>query len=236
MTPVLRIGVHGATGRMGRLVCEEIIAAEDMEIVWTAGRDLPDLADRGNEADVVIDFSTPEGFARLMTHVTCPVVSGTTGMAVPAHPSVALLHAANFSFGVAVLRRLVVEARVALPDYDVELVELHHSKKRDAPSGTALRLLEGLGPLRNGHDGVRVAGEVAVHSVRGGDIVGEHTVYLCGPGERLQLGHVATHRGVFAAGAVRAARWIVGRPAGLYALEDVITPGAIPGSDCTSAR
>lgn len=214
----LRIGVYGATGRMGRLVVEEIAANPDCSLVWAAGRDLPrDLA-----ADVVIDFSTPEGFARLYDQAVWPIVSGTTGMAVPDSPRVPLLHAANFSLGVAVLRRLVVQARAALADYDVELVELHHRHKRDAPSGTALRLVEGLGPVRNGHDGLRIPGEIGVHAVRGGDIIGEHTVYLCGPGERIQLGHVATHRGVFAAGAVRAARWIVGKPAGRYSIEDVI--------------
>ncbi len=215
---MLRIGVHGATGRMGRLVLAEIAAHPDLAVAWAAGRTLPtDLA-----ADVVIDFSTPDAFARLVEQVTCPVVSGTTGMALPETSSVALLHAANFSLGVAVLRRLVATARGALPDYDVELVELHHRHKRDAPSGTALALVAGLGPVRNGHDGLRVDGEIGVHAVRGGDIVGEHTVYLCGPGERLQLGHVATNRGVFAAGAVRAARWIVGKPPGLYAIEHVI--------------
>lgn len=215
---MLRIGVHGATGRMGRLVLAEIAAHPDLSVAWAAGRDLPDdLA-----ADVVIDFSTPDAFHRLLARAPCPVVSGTTGMAVPQAPPVALLHAANFSLGVAVLRRLVVSAREALPDYDVELVELHHRHKRDAPSGTALHLVAGLGPVRNGHDGLRVDGEIGVHAIRGGDIVGEHTVYLCGPGERLQLGHVATHRGVFAAGAVRAARWLVGRPAGLYSIEHVL--------------
>ncbi len=219
---MLRIGVHGATGRMGRLVLEEIAANPDISVVWAAGRDLP----RDPAADVVIDFSTPEGFARLYDQAKCPIVSGTTGMPVPEAPRVPLLHAANFSLGVAVLRRLVVQARAALPDYDVELVEMHHRHKRDAPSGTALRLIEGLGPVRNGHDGLRIPGEIGVHAVRGGDIVGEHTVYLCGPGERVQLGHVATHRGVFAAGAVRAARWIVGKPAGRYSIEDVI--GVLP--------
>ncbi len=214
---MLRVGVSGATGRMGRLVCAEIEAADDLRLSWAIGR-------RGlvDEADVIIDFSTPEGFAQVLAGARCPVVSGTTGMAVPTDPPVALVHAANFSLGVAVLARLVADAHAALPTYDVEVVELHHNQKRDAPSGTALRLVEGLGSVRNGHDGLRARGEVAIHSVRGGDIVGEHTVYLCGPGERLQLGHVATHRGLFASGAVTAARWIVGKPRGLYTIEDVL--------------
>lgn len=221
----MRIGVHGASGRMGRLVCEQVTAAGDLELAWAVGRaevSEPGWLDRRAEADVIVDFSTPEAFTRLLAVARGPVVSGTTGMKPPATSPVPLLHAANFSVGVAVLARLVRDARAALPDYDVELVELHHNQKRDAPSGTALRLLDGLGPLRNGHDGLRVPGEIGVHAVRGGDIVGEHTVYLCGPGERLQLGHIATHRGLFASGALRAARWLVGRPAGLYGIEDVI--------------
>lgn len=207
---------------MGRLVVAEVEAAPDMDLVWSAGRDLPDDLD----ADVVVDFSVPDGLRRLMDRATCPVVSGTTGLRVDdLLVRVPFLHAANFSLGVAVLARLVRDAAKALPGYDVEVVELHHRGKRDAPSGTALRLVEGLGPIASGRSGPRVPGEVGAHAVRGGDIVGEHTVYLCGPGERLQLGHVATHRGVFAAGAVHCARWLVGKPAGRYSIEDAVGIG-----------
>jgi 4-hydroxy-tetrahydrodipicolinate reductase len=214
----LRIGVLGAFGRMGRLVVDEIKAAPDLELAWAYGREWGGLAG----AQVIVDFSTPEAFARLMTTTTVPVVSGTTGLIPPADPPVALFHAANFSVGVAVLARLVRQAHQALPDWDIEVVELHHHHKRDAPSGTALRLVEGLGPAVNGRKGLRVSGEVGLHAVRGGDIVGEHQVYLCGQGERLQLAHVASHRGLFASGAIRAARWIYGRSPGLYGMEHLI--------------
>lgn len=214
----LRVGVHGASGRMGRMVLAELEAAPDLAVAWACGRDLPaDL-----DCDVIVDFSTPDALRRLLAAGAAPVVTGTTGLEVEAPPGRAVLHAPNFSLGVAVLKRLVREAARALPGWDTEIVELHHHGKRDAPSGTALALAEGLGPVVRGHDGLRVPGTVGVHAVRGGDIVGEHTVYLCGPGERLQLGHVATHRGLFAAGAVRAARWIMGRPPGLYHLDDVL--------------
>ena len=203
---------------MGRLVLEEMAAAADITLAWAAGRAPPAALD----ADVIIDFSTPEGLARLLADAPCPVVSGTTGGALPADVRVPFLHAANFSLGVAVLARLVREAAAALPGYDIELVELHHKHKRDAPSGTALRLIEGLGPRVDGRTGPRIPGEVGVHAVRGGDIIGEHRVYLCGPGERIELGHVATHRGLFAAGAVAAARWIIGKPVGRYSIEDVL--------------
>ncbi|MES2639895.1 MAG: 4-hydroxy-tetrahydrodipicolinate reductase [Myxococcota bacterium] len=214
--------MHGATGRMGRLVVAEIEAAADLEIAWACGKDLPSPLD----ADVIIDFTTPDGLRRLLTQAPCPVVTGTTGMLpvdlAAVNPALPVLHSANFSLGVAVLARLVRDAAQALPGYDIEVVELHHKHKRDAPSGTALRLVEALGTVVSGRTGPRVDGEIGVHAVRGGDIVGEHRVYLCGPGERIELGHVATHRGLFAAGAVTAARWIVGKPAGVYRIEDVI--------------
>jgi 4-hydroxy-tetrahydrodipicolinate reductase len=198
---------------MGRLVLAEVEAAPDLTVAW-AGRTVGDC-------DVIIDFSTPDGLLGLLAGARVPVVSGTTGVALP-DVVIPLLHAANFSLGVAVLARLVREAAAALPGYDIELVELHHKHKRDAPSGTAIRLVEGLGPRVDGRTGPRVPGEVGVHAVRGGDIIGEHRVFLCGPGERLELAHVATHRGLFAAGAVAAARWIVGKPAGRYTIEDVL--------------
>ncbi|MFZ5476068.1 MAG: 4-hydroxy-tetrahydrodipicolinate reductase [Myxococcota bacterium] len=216
---MIRVGVHGATGRMGRLVLAEVEAAPDLTLAWTCGRKLaPSLA-----ADVIVDFSAPEALLQLLEVATCPVVTGTTGLVLSPDQRVPVLHAANFSVGVAVLARAVREATRALPGWDVEIVELHHSHKRDAPSGTALRLAEGLGRVVTGRKGARGHGEVGVHAVRGGDVVGEHTVYLCGPGERLQLGHVAQNRAIFAKGALRAARWLVGKPAGLYRIEDVLS-------------
>lgn len=215
---MIRVGVHGAGGRMGRMVIAEIEASSDLTLAFASDVERPAALD----ADVIVDFSSPEGFSALLAKSRVPVVSGTTGFAPPSSPPVALVHAANFSIGVAVLARLVREARAALPDWDLEVVELHHNQKRDAPSGTALRLVEGLGPQVNGRSGARAPGEIGMHAVRGGDIVGEHQVYLCGPGERIQLTHVATHRGLFAAGALRAARWVIGRPAGLYTLDDVL--------------
>lgn len=218
MPAPLAVGVHGASGRMGRLVLAEIEAAPDLSLAWACGRDLPaSLA-----CDVIVDFSVPDGLRRLLTVAPAPIVSGTTGLTLGDEPPVALLHAPNFSLGVAVLARLVREAARALPDYDVEIVEIHHNAKRDAPSGTAIRLAEGLGERVNGHDGLRRPGTVGMHAVRAGDTIGEHTVYLAGGGERLELRHVATQRSVFARGALHCARWIVGRPPGRYRFEDTI--------------
>jgi 4-hydroxy-tetrahydrodipicolinate reductase len=216
---VIRVGMHGATGRMGRLVVAEIEKHADLDLAWACGRELPASLD----ADVIIDFSAPEALRRLMDRAACPVVSGTTGEISPQRwPGKALLHAANFSVGVAVLAKLVREARAALPSFDVEVVEIHHRGKRDAPSGTALRLAGDLGPPRHGRTAARATGEIGFHAVRGGDVVGEHRVFLLGDGERIELAHVATSRELFAAGAVRCARWMVGRPAGLYTIEDAI--------------
>ena len=203
---------------MGRMVLDELARHPDVSVAWAYGRVVGPLAG----ADVVIDFSTPGALESLLGTVAVPLVSGTTGVVPPLQPPVALLHAANFSLGVAVLAKLVRDARTALPGWDVEVVELHHNQKQDAPSGTALRLVEGLGTRTSGRAGPRVPREIGIHSVRGGDIVGEHHVYLCGPGERIQLAHVATHRGLFAAGAVACARWIIGKKSGLYGIEDAL--------------
>lgn len=219
----MRIGVHGASGRMGRLVLETLRREPDIEVVWACGQAGPDSW----EADVIIDFSTPAGFERLLQQARGPVVSGTTGVQVPENPTIPLLHAPNFSLGVAVLARLVAEANRLLPHFDAEIIEIHHSAKRDAPSGTALRLAAALGqgrPLRNGRTGPREPREVGMHAVRGGTVVGEHTVLLAGTGERLELRHSADSRDVFVQGAVTAARWLPGRPAGRYRIEDVLDP------------
>lgn len=222
---MIRVGVHGATGRMGRSVVEAVQQAPDMELAWAYGQKVGDSW----AADVVIDFSTPAGLERLLAQAQCPVVSGTTGVTVPDAPRVPLLHAANFSLGVALLARLVEEAARALADFDAEVVEYHHIGKKDAPSGTALRLAEAIQrgrgaqlPLAHGRTGPRQPGEIGMHALRMGDVVGDHTVFLAGPGERLELRHVASSRSVFVQGAMHAARWMVGRPAGRYTVEQVL--------------
>jgi 4-hydroxy-tetrahydrodipicolinate reductase len=142
---------------------------------------------------------------------------------------------ANTSTGVNVLLRLVAEAARALgPAYDIEIVEAHHRAKRDAPSGTALRLAEAAAEAtgrdlektaryeRHGDIGPRTAVEIGIQTVRGGDVVGDHTVYFLGMGERIELTHRASSRDTFAVGAVRAALWLAGRPAGLYDMRDVL--------------
>jgi 4-hydroxy-tetrahydrodipicolinate reductase len=196
-------------------------------------------------ADVVVDFTAPAAsvqHARACAERGVGLVVGTTGLSPEqkselgaAAKRIPLLFAPNMSVGVNVLFRLVGEAARALGNaYEVEIVEMHHRMKRDAPSGTALRLAEVVaGALgldarassvyqRQGDTGARRAGTIGVQALRGGDVVGDHTVYFLADGERLELTHRATSRDNFARGAVRAARFIAGKAPGLYDMQDVL--------------
>jgi 4-hydroxy-tetrahydrodipicolinate reductase len=196
-------------------------------------------------AGAVIDFTHFEAsaaHAEACAAAGVPLVIGSTGFTAGARARVAaaatripVLLSPNMSVGVNVLFELVRQAAAVLGDaYDVEIVELHHKKKKDAPSGTAMKLAEvaaaALGRdaaadltfARHGMIGERPAREIGVQTVRGGDIVGEHTVFFCGEGERLELTHRATAREQFARGAVRAAAWLPGRAPGLYDMADVL--------------
>jgi 4-hydroxy-tetrahydrodipicolinate reductase len=190
----------------------------------------------------VIDFSTASavpGLLAVAARQKVAVVSGTTNLDASgkqalekASDSVAVLWAPNMSVGVQVLAELVEQALRRLgPSFDAEIVEIHHRNKVDAPSGTARRLADAIkvvrGELRELHGrggevGARSEAEVAVFGVRGGDVIGDHTVHLLGPGERLELTHRATSRELFAHGALRGARFVLGRKAGRYTLADML--------------
>jgi 4-hydroxy-tetrahydrodipicolinate reductase len=190
-------------------------------------------------AQVVVDFSLPgalNALARLAARQKVAVVSGTTGVSDlgpldEAAASIPVLWAPNMSLGIQVLSELAAEAARRLgPGFDIEITEVHHKKKVDSPSGTAVRLGEAVRevrPLRTvsgrqGIVGARPSDELGIFALRGGDVIGDHTVYLFGPGERLELTHRATSRDLFALGALRAARWIAGKPARRYTLADVL--------------
>jgi 4-hydroxy-tetrahydrodipicolinate reductase len=255
------VALSGALGRMGRAVTAAIDASEgrfrlaqaigrsrageDVGVVaGGTARGLVLSTELAKGADVAIDFSTPEGAAaraREAARLAVPLVACTTGLE-PAHEraledaaaKVPVLVAANTSVGVALLTRLVGEVARALgPDYDVELLELHHRGKKDAPSGTALALAKALcaatsrdleRDLVHGRRGKtpRRTGEVGVHALRLGDVAGEHRVFFAGEGERIELAHVATSRDTFARGALRAAAFLVGKKPGRYSMADVI--------------
>lgn len=196
-------------------------------------------------ADVVIDFSTAAALPHLLqlaTRARVAVVSGTTRLDArceraldEAAKVVPVLWAPNTSVGVQVLAELVKRAAQQLGlDFDVEIVETHHRAKVDAPSGTAERLRLAVGEARaelravhgrEGNVGPRASDEIGVLAVRGGDVIGDHTVHFLGPGERIELTHRATSRDLFARGALRAARFVVGKAPGRYAMGDVLARG-----------
>jgi 4-hydroxy-tetrahydrodipicolinate reductase len=251
----VRLAVTGATGRMGRAVRATAADRDDVAVALATSRtpgpdgalapaaDLPALLSE-RAPDVLVDFTVPE--ASVAAVAACadagvPAVVGTTGFDEAgearldaAAEEVAVLRAANFSRGVAALRRAVREAVRALPGYDVEVTETHHRGKRDAPSGTAATLLDDVDAARgeaaarvHGREGEapRATGEVGVHARRAGDVAGEHEVLLAGNDEVVSLTHRAGSRGVFAAGALDAAAWLAGRGPGAYDFEDVIGAG-----------
>jgi 4-hydroxy-tetrahydrodipicolinate reductase len=239
----LRVLLLGAKGRMGQAIAAAAIKA-DVEII--AGLDLgDDVTKHIGACDVVIDFSNPsatDALCRACRDAKKPVVIGTTGHSEKERglieemaKSVSVVFSPNFSVGVNALFWLTRKAGQMLgEDFDLEITEMHHRLKKDAPSGTAKKLAEILCEVRqldynqnvrHGREGLvgeRPAKEIGVHSIRGGDVVGDHTVTFAGAGERLELTHKAASRETFAGGALRAARWIVGKPPGLYSMENVL--------------
>lgn len=194
--------------------------------------------------DIIIDFSLPEATQSLLEQAIKhpkPIVIGTTGMDAhqmnllkTASESMPILYATNMSLGVALLNRLVHMAAKTLQGFDIEIVEQHHRHKKDAPSGTALTLAESAArgrnldldavrvSGRNGNIGERTKDEIAVMALRGGDIVGRHTVGFYNDGEFIELHHTATSRNTFSKGAIRAAKWLVSKDNGLYNISDCL--------------
>lgn len=203
-----------------------------------------ELAEKIAEADVVVDFSEKES-TRTCVEIACQagkaVVIGTTGLAEEdiarikkAAESIAVVLSPNMSVGVNVLFEIVEETARKLKGYDIEIIEVHHNKKKDAPSGTAKRLGQIVADAtgrdlsrdgvygRQGMVGERKPSEIGLHAARAGDVVGEHTVMFAGPGERVELTHRAHSRNTFAAGALRAARFAAAAPPGFYSMADVL--------------
>lgn len=257
---MIRAAVAGAGGRMGSLVLAALRAEKDFAVAGAferadsehVGREaggvriapaIEGALERG--ADVLIDFTAPVAslhHAKVCASRGVALVIGTTGFSGAQKEElgasaarIPVLLAPNMSVGVNVLFRLVAEAARALgPAYEVEIVEMHHRMKRDAPSGTALRLAEvaaqalgydGKDALvceRHGDTGARKPGTIGVQALRGGDVVGDHTVHFLADGERLELTHRASSRDNFVRGALRAARWLAGKRPGFYDMQDVL--------------
>jgi len=238
-----RIGIIGSNGRMGQVLATAIAEA---------GASVSGGIDQGGDAgmlagasDILVDFSSPQALeANLEAAVAAniPIIIGTTGLEERHHwlidtaaDSIALLQTGNTSLGVTLLAHLVHEAALLLgEDWDIEIAEMHHRHKIDAPSGTALLLGEAAAKARGldlakdaerGRDGVtgaRARGAIGFASLRGGSVAGDHMVILAGDDERIELIHRAESRMVFARGAVRAALWVIGKPAGRYTMPQVL--------------
>lgn len=253
---MIKVGVFGANGRVGKLLLEDLKETKDMSLSSVYVRNSldfsidpsvlvsSDMKSFLNACDLVIDFSLPEACealleAAMLTHK--PLVIGTTGLNThqlnllkQASEMMPILYATNMSLGVALLNKLVYQASAALEGFDIEIVEMHHRHKKDAPSGTALTLSESAAAGRgvdldkvrisgrDGNIGERTKDEIAVMALRGGDIIGRHTVGFYNDGEFIELNHTATSRNTFSKGALRAGHWLVNKEAGLYSISDCL--------------
>ena len=241
---MMKIAIVGAAGRMGKKLIE-LAKEADLEVAYKV--DVAEGYEKtwGADCEGVIDFSYHAGVPAFVTKAAeqgIPYVIGTTGITAEeqvavdaAATKIPVLQSGNYSLGVNLLLELVKKAATILgPQYDVEVVEMHHKHKKDAPSGTALMLAksaaEGRGVTlddkavygRHGDLGERPVGEIAIHALRGGSVVGDHTVMFAGDLERVEITHKAQSREAFAAGALRAALWAAGRKPGKYDMRNVL--------------
>ena len=237
-----RIGIVGSEGRMGQAIAA---ALEDGEHDSAGGvdKDAGDIAELARNADALVDFSSPGALCATLDAARAagtPILIGTTGLAAEHHDmidaaarDIAVLQTGNTSLGVTMLAALVRDAAARL-DWDIEIVEMHHRMKVDAPSGTALLLgeaaAEGRGidlaanseRGRDGHTGARGDGAIGFASLRGGTVAGDHSAIFAGDGESITLSHRAESRDIFAKGAVKGAAWLIGRDPGRYSMAEVL--------------
>lgn len=260
----IRVGVLGAGGRMGQAIIAQLADSPGLALAGAVERAghpscgraagpghsdtltiCSNIGAIAHKCDVLIDFSAPSALAVTLEAAQdghCAVLIGTTGLESAHHLAIdeaarhiAVLQAANTSLGVTLLARLVEQAARALgPEWDIEIADLHHRMKVDAPSGTALSLGEAAAAGRgidlashrtSGRDGItgaRVEGQIGFAALRGGSAAGDHLVLLATEGERIELWHRAESREIFARGALKAAQWLSGKPAGRYAMADVL--------------
>lgn len=245
-----KIILSGACGHMGRVIADTVKKKDDFEIV--CGFDVKQDAasafpvysspkEFSGKADVIIDFSHPSAFEGVLDYAVAaktPVVFATTGLSEEqkdkmkaASEKTAVFYSANMSLGISVITALAKRAADILgDDFDIEIIEKHHHRKLDAPSGTALAIADELnekGDFEYVYDrhSVRAARdpkEIGIHSVRGGTIVGEHTVLFAGNDEVIEIKHSAASREIFATGAIAAAAFLKGKPAGMYSMKDIV--------------
>lgn len=253
---MINVGVFGAGGRVGKLIVDLLTTQQALKLATVFVRktldfSLPPSTLITNDfniflssCDVVIDFTLPDATTTLLEtaieHNPKPIVVGTTGLddyqinlLQVASATMPILYASNMSFGVAILHEVIRQAAKALADFDIEIVEMHHRHKKDAPSGTALALaqtcaearslsLENILYGRKGQTGERSDDEIAILAMRGGDVAGRHTVGFYNEGEYLEFNHTATNRITFAKGALRAAQWLATQKPGYYSIRDAL--------------
>jgi 4-hydroxy-tetrahydrodipicolinate reductase len=252
---MIKVVVCGALGKMGRTLVEEIAGDADLRLVGAieapgnaglgsriGGVEVTaDLAKALESSDVVVDFTNPKGALEHVSRAAAAgkaAIVGTTGLSAEevaaagkAAAKIPLIISPNMSPGVNLMFKVVRDVARALPNFDAEIVEIHHNKKKDSPSGTAARLAEAIAAVRpasrlvhgrRGLVGARTSEEIGMHSLRGGDVVGEHTVIFAGEGERVELVHRAHSRRTFARGTLLAIHFIHGKAPGLYSMADVL--------------
>lgn len=253
----LSIGLIGAAGRMGKMLTELIVEMPNLCLTGAVveprspligqpvGRTVftENLSTAATSSDVLIDFSMPDvtpSVIQAATSLVKPVVCGVTGLGPTvqtlledAARTIPIFYSSNMSFGIAVMRKVVAKMATILADTDIEICELHHSQKKDAPSGTALSLGQAMAYARGWEEDVfcfgrhntstsRPCQQIGFASLRGGSACGTHTVFFLGPDETLSITHEATSRRIFALGALKAAKWIVHQAPGLYGMDDLL--------------
>ena len=247
---MIRIILCGCQGKMGKMVTE--LAGETDDVAVVAGVDIKNdlsakypvyskIADVKEQADAIVDFSHPsllEGILEFATARSIPVLIATTGNSdsniariKKASEKIPVFFSSNMTIGISLLTELALKAKQVLgDDFDIEIVEKHHNSKLDAPSGTALMIADALNESgeytytydRHSERRARSKNEIGISSIRGGTIVGEHIVMFAGKDEVIELKHTAFSRNVFASGALRAVKWLVGRENGLYSMKDLV--------------
>ncbi|PWU10324.1 MAG: 4-hydroxy-tetrahydrodipicolinate reductase [Verrucomicrobia bacterium] len=247
MTSPIRLLITGIEGRMGQAIATCTREDSRFQINGAIGTQNSDsFSDTLKKCDVTIDFTEPAAtlsFVEISAQENKPIVIGTTGHSEATRAAITqcsqkipIVLAPNFSVGINTLFWLSRKtAEILGPEFDLEIVEMHHRHKKDAPSGTACRLAEILAEVRSlsvahqvrhGRQGIigeRPVAEIGMHALRGGDVVGDHTVLFSGDGERVELSHKASNRTTFARGSLRAAAWILKQPPGLYDMQDVLS-------------
>lgn len=239
----MKLLIHGSTGRMGQILCrkagEDLAAAVSPEYEKTEGNCYLTLAECKQEIDCVVDFSNHAATETLLSYCTernLPVVIATTGhtpeekeMIKAAAEKIPVFFSYNMSIGIAALAKLAQQAAAMFPDADIEIVEKHHNQKLDVPSGTALLLADRIADVRTDceyvigrhENGKRQKQHIGIHSLRLGNEVGTHEIIIATGTETLTLKHEAEDRALFADGALAAAKWLVGKTAGLYDMRDM---------------